>query len=99
MRGLHDFFYKGKEYRNLFLNQNKITNEGFNTLMRNLQSSKIETLDLSNNRISKEGMLECLSFFKGTKIRTVNFKYNIVEANEKTKVISEYRKKDILVEI
>ena len=99
MKGLHEFFKQSKEFRTLYLGSNKISSEGFDILLRNLQSSRIENLDVSGNRITRDGALECLPFFKGTNVKYVNFKNNIIEAIEKHRIISEYRRRDIQIDI
>jgi len=68
-------------------------------LLKNLQGSKIENLDISHNRITKDGAIESLVFLKNTRLKYINLKNNIIEATEKHKIISEFRKKDIQIDI
>lgn len=99
MRGLQDFFIKGREFRWLYLGNNKITTDGFETLIRSLQGSKIENIDLNSNRITREGAIDVLPLLKETRVRYVNFKHNIIEGSEKSKLSAEYKRKGIDVEI
>lgn len=98
MRGLQDFFARGREFRWLYLGNNKITTDGFETLVRCLQGSRIENVDLNSNRITKEGAIDVLPLLKDTRVRYVNFKHNIIEGSEKAKLSAEYKRRGVDIE-
>jgi hypothetical protein len=99
MRGLHDFFARHKEYRWLYLGQNKITGDGLESLLRCLQTARLENIDLSNNRITREAALESLALLKRTRVRFVNLRNNIIEGAEKGRLVAEFKRRGIDIEI
>lgn len=75
---------KMKKLRNLKINNNFLTENGFKVLLKTLKDMSVETLSVSNNRLNKYAVDYLISFKKYNKIlRTVNITENNIIKNSK----------------